>query len=67
MFNLSYRDIEDLLAERGIVGSYETIRSGCNKSGPAYAQTVKKYRITVNLSDPNYRLFPPGLILLIDN
>jgi transposase-like protein len=25
-FNLSYRDIEDLVAERGIIVSYETIR-----------------------------------------
>lgn len=29
-FNLSNRDIEDLLAERGITVSYETIRPWCN-------------------------------------
>ena len=33
-FNLSYRDIEDLLAERGIIVSYETIRLWCNRFGP---------------------------------
>ncbi len=33
-FNLSHRDIEDLLAERGIVVSYESIRCWCNKFGP---------------------------------
>ena len=33
-FCLSFRDIEDLLAERGIVVSYETIRSWCKKFGP---------------------------------
>ncbi len=43
-FCLSYRDAEDLLAERGIVVSYETIRSWCNKFGPAYARTIKKRR-----------------------
>jgi len=39
---LGFRDVEDLLAERGIVVSYETIRSWCNKFGPAYARTIKK-------------------------
>ena len=29
-FYLSFRDVEDLLAERGIIVSYETIRSWCN-------------------------------------
>ena len=43
-FCLSFRDVEDLLAERGIVVSYETIRSWCNKFGPAYARTIKKRR-----------------------
>ena len=43
-FCLSFRDVEDLLAERGIIVSYETIRSWCNKSGPAYARTIKKRR-----------------------
>jgi putative transposase len=43
-FCLSFRDIEDLLAERGIVVSYETIRSWCIKFGPAYARMIKKRR-----------------------
>jgi len=43
-FCLSLRDIEDLLAERGIVVSYETIRSWCIKFGPAYARKIKIYR-----------------------
>ena len=43
-FCLSFRDAEDLLAERGIVVSYETIRSWCNKFGPAYARSIKKRR-----------------------
>ena len=40
-FNLSYRDIEDLLAERGITVSYESIRLWCNKFGPKYAKSLK--------------------------
>jgi transposase-like protein len=35
-FNMSHRDIEDLLAERGIEVSYEAIRLWCNKFGPQY-------------------------------
>ena len=33
-FTLSFRDVEDLLAERGIVVSYETVRRWVNHSGP---------------------------------
>ena len=32
-FNLSYRDIEDLVAERSITVSYESIRVWCIKFG----------------------------------
>ena len=35
---LSFRDVEDLLAERGITVSYETIRQWCGKFGPDYAR-----------------------------
>ena len=41
-FNLSHRDVEDLLAERGIVVSYESIRLWCNKFGPQYARRLKR-------------------------
>jgi transposase-like protein len=37
-FSLSFRDIEDLLAEKGISVSYEAIRLWCIKFGPAYAR-----------------------------
>ena len=33
-FTLSFRDVEDLLAERGIIVSYEAIRFWCLKFGP---------------------------------
>jgi len=41
-FNLSHRDIEDLLSERGIDVSYESIRLWCNKFGPYYAKRLKR-------------------------
>ncbi len=41
-FNLSHRDIEDLLAQRGINVSYEAIRLWCNRFGPKYAARLKK-------------------------
>jgi len=41
-FNLSHRDIEDLLAVRGIVVSYESVRLWCNKFGPRYARQLKR-------------------------
>jgi putative transposase len=41
-FTLSFRDIEDLLAERGIVVTYETIRQWRQKFGLSYAKNLRK-------------------------
>jgi putative transposase len=41
-FNLSHRDIEDLLAERGIIVSREAIRLWCVKFGAIYARKLKR-------------------------
>ena len=41
-FCLSFRDVEDLLAERGIIVSYEAIRLWCQKFGPDYARKLKR-------------------------
>ena len=41
-FCLSFRDVEDLLAERGIIVSYETIRIWCWKFGPDYTRKLKR-------------------------
>ena len=43
-FTLSYRDIEELLAERGIDVSYETVRRWCAKFGAAYAKRLRATR-----------------------
>ena len=41
-FNLSHRDIEDLLAERGIIVTRESIRLWCIKFGSLYARRLKR-------------------------
>jgi putative transposase len=41
-FNLSHRDIEDLLAARGIEVSYESVRLWCNKFGPLFSKRLKR-------------------------
>ena len=41
-FSLSFRDIEDLLAERGIIVSYESIRRWCLKFDPGYQRSPKR-------------------------
>ncbi len=43
-FQLSLRDIEELLFERGVIVSYETIRRWCDKFGAAFARRVKAAR-----------------------
>ena len=41
-FNLSLRDIEDLLAERRIIVTRESVRLWCNKFGPHFARRLKR-------------------------
>jgi putative transposase len=41
-FTLSFRDIEELLAARGIVVTYETVRQWCLKFGHQYAQEIRR-------------------------
>jgi putative transposase len=43
-FSLSYRDVEELLAERGVVVSYETIRQWCLKFGQPAANALRRRR-----------------------
>lgn len=41
-FNLSHRDIEDLLAERGIIVSREAVRRWCIKFGAIYSRRLRR-------------------------
>ena len=43
-FALSYRDVEELLAERGVLVTYETIRQWCRKFGQSYANELRRRR-----------------------
>jgi putative transposase len=44
-FTLSLRDVEDLLAERGVGVSYETVRRWVNHFGPKIAADLRKRRL----------------------
>jgi putative transposase len=70
-FQLSLRDIKELLFERGVVASYETIRRWCNKVGAGFAHRVKAARrkpgstwhldeVFVTLRDEPYLLWRAG-------
>src|SRR3954454_9000987 len=43
-FALSYRDVEELLAERGVIVTYETVRQWCRKFGQDYANQLRHRR-----------------------
>ena len=43
-FALSYRDVEELLAERGVIVTYETIRQWCRKFGQTHANELRRRR-----------------------
>jgi putative transposase len=43
-YTLSFRDVEDLLAERGIAVSHETVRRWVNHFGPLIAAGLRKHR-----------------------
>src|SRR5690242_11295285 len=43
-FSLSFRDVEELLAQRGIVVTYETVRQWCLKFGQTYVNELRRRR-----------------------
>src|ERR1700731_741561 len=43
-FTLSYRDVEELIAERGLEVSYETVRRWVLKFGPLIARRLRERR-----------------------
>ena len=40
----SFRDVEELLLERGVIVTYEAIRKWCRKFGQAYANQLRRRR-----------------------
>jgi putative transposase len=43
-FSLSFRDVEELMAQRGIVVTYETVRQWCLKFGQTSANELRRRR-----------------------
>ena len=43
-FSLSYRNIEEMMAVRGVRVTYETVRQWCRKFGALYAAQLRKGR-----------------------
>src|SRR5947209_12957705 len=57
-FTLSYRDVEELLVERGLDLSYETVRSWVLKFGPLIARRLRQRRPRpVAAKQPHGRVF----------
>ena len=44
-FGLSFREAEDLLAQRGVTVTYETIWQWCQRFGPIYARRLRRRRV----------------------
>jgi putative transposase len=54
-YPLSLRNVEDLLAERGIDICHETVRQWWNRFGPMFAAEIKKRRISARRGIPEWR------------
>ncbi len=54
-FPLSLRQVEDLLQERGIDISYETVRAWWMRFGPMFASEIKKKRVVAHRNWPQWR------------
>jgi putative transposase len=43
-FTLSFREVEELMLERGVVVSHEAIRQWCPRFGQSYANSLRRRR-----------------------
>jgi putative transposase len=41
-FSISYREVEEMMAWRGVQLSYETVREWCDKFGPYFAEELRR-------------------------
>lgn len=46
-FALSYRNVEEMMAERGVQLTYETVREWCQKFGALYAARLRRRRVQI--------------------
>jgi transposase-like protein len=61
-FTLSFRDVEELLAQRGVEVTYETIRCWTIKFGPQIARNLKRRPFASSAAKPcgsGMGLWPP--------
>jgi putative transposase len=54
-YPLSLRNVEDLLAERGVDISHETVRFWWNRFGPMFAAEIRKKRVAHSRGCPQWR------------
>jgi len=54
-YPLSLRNVEDLLAERGIDVSYESVRLWWNRFGPLFAAQIRRHRVRSRQGSPEWR------------
>ena len=54
-YPLSLRNVEDLLAERGIDICHETVRLWWNRFGPLFATEIRKRRVQLRRGSPEWR------------
>jgi putative transposase len=57
-FSLSYRDVEELMAARGIVLTYETVRQWCRKFGQQKIPINRPVSANEQCADSNHRATP---------
>nr|WP_040306473.1 DDE-type integrase/transposase/recombinase [Ahrensia sp. R2A130] len=65
-FPLSLRNVEDLLHERGIVISHETIRFWWNRFGPMFAGEIRKRRVQKTSAYSHWQWHLDGVVVRIN-
>ena len=68
--NLSYRDVEELMAERGIVVDHSTINSWVVKYAPLLVEQAKNHKPKVGISwrlDETYIKVPGQMEILVSS
>lgn len=65
-FPLSLRRVEDLLHERGLDISYETVRAWWNRFGPMFAAEIRKRRSALVQGMPRWRWYLDQVVVRIN-
>jgi transposase-like protein len=65
-FPLSLRNVEDLLHERGIEISHETVRFWWNRFGPMFAAEIRRKRVDRMRAGPQWRWYVDEVFVKIN-